>query len=141
MAELAERARDYATRAHQRIGQQRRYSEQPYHVHLEAVARLVASVSAATEMIAAAWLHDTAEDTPATLDDIEAEFGAAVADEPATAGSAASLASHGSTAPGFRNLALSGINAALEKRRAISYLYGTASNPACRGTESAYGAR
>ncbi len=80
MSDLIERARDYATRAHQRIGQQRKYSEQPYHVHLEAVARLVASVSDDAEMIAAAWLHDTVEDTPATLDDIEAEFGPAVAE-------------------------------------------------------------
>jgi (p)ppGpp synthase/HD superfamily hydrolase len=31
-------------------------------------------------MIAAAWLHDTVEDTPATLGDIEAHFGAAVAE-------------------------------------------------------------
>jgi hypothetical protein len=29
MSDLGERARDYATRAHQRIGQQRQYSEQP----------------------------------------------------------------------------------------------------------------
>lgn len=79
MSDLVERARDYATRAHQRIGQQRKYSKQPYHVHPEAVARLVASVSDDAEMIAAAWLHDTVEDTPATLDDIEAAFGPAVA--------------------------------------------------------------
>jgi (p)ppGpp synthase/HD superfamily hydrolase len=79
MSDLVERARDFATRAHQRIGQRRKYSQQPYHVHPEAVARLVADVSDDAEMIAAAWLHDTVEDTPATLDDIEAEFGPAVA--------------------------------------------------------------
>jgi len=80
MSDLVERARDYATKAHQRINQQRKYSKQPYHVHLEAAAKLVAGVTDDTEMIAAAWLHDTVEDTPATLDDIEAEFGASVAE-------------------------------------------------------------
>ena len=45
MSDLVERARDYATSAHQRIDQRRKYSKQPYHVHLEAVARLVAGVT------------------------------------------------------------------------------------------------
>jgi len=49
-------------------------------VHLEAVAKLVAGVSDDAEVIAAAWLHDTVEDTPATLDDIEAHFGSSVAE-------------------------------------------------------------
>ena len=70
MSELVERASDYATRAHQRIDQRRKYSKQPYHVHLQAVARLVASVSDDEEAIAAAWLHDTVEDTPATLEEM-----------------------------------------------------------------------
>ena len=80
MTDLVERASVYATRAHQRIDQRRKYSKQPYHVHLEAVAALVAGVTDDPEMIAAAWLHDTVEDTPATLEDIEAEFGVAVAE-------------------------------------------------------------
>ena len=80
MSELVERASDYATRAHQRIDQRRKYSKQPYHVHLQAVARLVASVSDDEEAIAAAWLHDTVEDTPATLEDIEENFGQSVAE-------------------------------------------------------------
>jgi hypothetical protein len=80
MADLTERARDYATRAHRRIDQRRKYSKQPYHVHLEAVARLVASVTDDPEMIAAAWLHDTVEDTQATLEDVEEQFGTAVAE-------------------------------------------------------------
>ncbi len=80
MSDLVECAREFATTAHQRIGQQRKYSKQPYHVHLEAVARLVATISDDQEMIAAAWLHDTVEDTPATLDDIEENFGASVAE-------------------------------------------------------------
>lgn len=80
MNDLVERAREFATSAHQRIGHRRKYSKQPYHVHLEAVAKLVAGVSDDPEMIAAAWLHDTVEDTPATLDDIEEHFGVAVSE-------------------------------------------------------------
>jgi (p)ppGpp synthase/HD superfamily hydrolase len=80
MSDLVERARRYATRAHKRIEYRRKYSDQPYDVYLEAVAKLVASVSDDPETLAAAWLHDTVEDTPATLGDIEAQFGAAVAE-------------------------------------------------------------
>lgn len=79
MSALIARARSFATSAHQRIGHRRKYSDQPYQEHLEAVARLVASVSDDEEMIAAAWLHDVVEDTPATLGDVEREFGPAVA--------------------------------------------------------------
>jgi hypothetical protein len=79
-SDLVERASDYATRAHQRIDQRRKYSKQPYHVHLQAVAALVASVCDDEEAIAAAWLHDTVEDTPATLEDIEEHFGQSVAE-------------------------------------------------------------
>jgi hypothetical protein len=39
----------------------------------------VTSVTDDPEMIAAAWLHDTVEDTPVTFQDIEKEFGAGVA--------------------------------------------------------------
>jgi hypothetical protein len=80
MNSLIERARTFATSAHQRIGQQRKYNNLPYDVHLRAVAKLVDSVTDDPEMIAAAWLHDTVEDTPATLDDIAENFGAAVAE-------------------------------------------------------------
>jgi hypothetical protein len=76
---LVHRAREFATQAHRRIEQTRKYSKQAYEVHLKAVADLVAWVSDDQEMIAAAWLHDTVEDTPATLGDIEREFGSEVA--------------------------------------------------------------
>ena len=79
-SDLIERARVYATKAHQRIDQRRKYSGQPYHVHLDKVAEIVASVTDDAETIAAAWLHDTVEDTPATLEDIEHEFGLSVAE-------------------------------------------------------------
>lgn len=79
-ANLAERARIYATQAHQRINHRRKYSNQPYHVHLEAIVKLLQQVTDDTELLAAAWLHDTVEDTPATLDNIENEFGQNVAE-------------------------------------------------------------
>lgn len=69
----------FATEAHQRIDHRRKYSNQPYAVHLERVAKTVASVTDSEEMIAAAWLHDVVEDTPATLDDIERNFGSSIA--------------------------------------------------------------
>jgi len=78
-ANLVHRAREFATQAHRRIDQRRKYSKQAYEVHLKAVADLVASATDDQEMIAAAWLHDTVEDTPATLGDIEREFGSGVA--------------------------------------------------------------
>ncbi|MDX2458221.1 MAG: HD domain-containing protein, partial [Gammaproteobacteria bacterium] len=80
MNDLVDSARIYATEAHQRINHRRKYNNEPYHVHLSAVAKLVASVTDDTEMVAAAWLHDTVEDTQATLEDIEAEFGVPVAE-------------------------------------------------------------
>ena len=79
MANLVKRAKVFATQAHQRIDQRRKYNNLPYHVHLEAVADIVASVTDDEEMIAAAWLHDVVEDTPATLEDLEKEFGTNVA--------------------------------------------------------------
>ena len=78
--EMVERARVFATAAHAAVGQLRKYTNEPYFVHPEEVARIVAAVPGATEeMIAAAWLHDTVEDTNVTVVDIWNEFGAVVA--------------------------------------------------------------
>ena len=79
MTDLVARAREFAIREHRRIDHRRKYSKQPYDVHLEAVADLVAGVTDDAEVIAAAWLHDIVEDTPITLDDVAREFGGAVA--------------------------------------------------------------
>jgi len=78
MDDLVERAQQFAIHAHRRIFHARKYSLQPYDVHLRAVAEIVASVCDDPEMIAAAWLHDTVEDTPATFPEIERAFGPAV---------------------------------------------------------------
>ncbi|BAO45284.1 HD domain-containing protein [Thiolapillus brandeum] len=79
MTDLVKRAKTFATSAHQRIDHRRKYSEQPYEVHLKSVASLIKEIEGSEEMIAAAWLHDTVEDTPATHHDIEQAFGPRVA--------------------------------------------------------------
>ena len=79
MDDLVARARRFATSTHRRIDQRRKYSFQPYEIHLRSVAEIVASVTDDPETIAAAWLHDTVEDTPVTRDDIERGFGPGIA--------------------------------------------------------------
>jgi GTP pyrophosphokinase len=55
--------------------EQRRKSGQLYVIHPIQVATIVASVGSDLETIMAALLHDTVEDTDATLDDILNRFG------------------------------------------------------------------
>jgi (p)ppGpp synthase/HD superfamily hydrolase len=78
--DLVTRARLYAERAHGAIDQRRKYSGRPYAEHLERVAARVAVATDDAAAIAAAWLHDVVEDTPATHADIEREFGPRVAE-------------------------------------------------------------
>lgn len=78
MNDLVARARTYAVQNHARINQRLKYTFQPYDVHLKGVADLVASVTDDPETIAAAWLHDTLEDTPATFEELMREFGPGV---------------------------------------------------------------
>lgn len=80
MSELIQKAKDFATTEHQRINHVRKYSNKPYQTHLQSVAKLVSTVTDDEEMIAAAWLHDTVEDTSATLGDIEESFGVPIAE-------------------------------------------------------------
>lgn len=77
--DLVARARRYAEHAHDAIDHRRKYSGRPYTEHLERVAARVAAVTGDAAAVAAAWLHDVVEDTPATHADIEREFGAHVA--------------------------------------------------------------
>lgn len=79
MSDLIQRAEAYATQAHERIDHRRKYNKLPYQEHLRTFAALVAEFTDDPETIAAAWLHDTLEDTPATSGQIEQEFGFAVA--------------------------------------------------------------
>lgn len=65
-------AADAAQQAH--LGQFRASGE-PYVVHPILVAAIVASSGGDTATVIGALLHDTVEDTPVTLDDIERQFG------------------------------------------------------------------
>lgn len=77
--DLAERALAFADAAHGAIGQRRKYTNEPYIVHPIAVAELVRSVPHSEAMLAAAYLHDVVEDTPVTIEEIDAAFGGEVA--------------------------------------------------------------
>ncbi len=75
--DLVDKAIVFATRAHH--GTERRGKGFPYIVHpLEAMA-IVATMSPDPELLAAAVLHDTVEDTDVTLEQIAREFGERVA--------------------------------------------------------------
>lgn len=60
-------------------GQVRKYTGEPYITHCEAVANMVHNAGCHERTIAAAWLHDTVEDTAVTNDDILRLFGETVA--------------------------------------------------------------
>jgi (p)ppGpp synthase/HD superfamily hydrolase len=78
--DLVHKAQVFAIAAHSAVGQKRKYTGEPYFVHPAEVARIVAEVPDSTpEMVAAAWLHDTVEDTGVTLTDIHMNFGPEVA--------------------------------------------------------------
>jgi len=75
---VVEKAMHFATTAHagEIVGghQVRKYSGMPYVVHLAEVAATVKSVGGSDIQQAVAFLHDTVEDTDATLDEIYEEF-------------------------------------------------------------------
>lgn len=75
--ELIQRAYVYAANAHQG---QTRLSGEPYLSHPLAVAYTLADMGFDEPTIAAGLLHDTVEDTKATLDEIDERFGGDVAD-------------------------------------------------------------
>jgi hypothetical protein len=76
-AELLRRAYDVAARCHQ---DQKRYSGDPYITHPVAVMRILAQLDTADDqMLCAAILHDTVEDTPYTMTELRRDFGAGIA--------------------------------------------------------------
>ena len=77
---MVERARVFATAAHAAVGQVRKYTFEPYIVHPAEVAKIVGDAGGTEAMVAAAWLHDTVEDTGVTIETIRAEFGVEVAE-------------------------------------------------------------
>lgn len=74
---LFDRAAQFAIEAHS--GAERRGKGFPYIIHPMEAAAIVASVSNDPELLAAAILHDTVEDTDVTLEQIAALFGPRVA--------------------------------------------------------------
>lgn len=79
MTPRVKQALDFATAAHASIGQKRKYTGEDYIVHPIAVMEIVKTVPHTEEMLMAALLHDTVEDTPVTIEDIQQEFGDVVA--------------------------------------------------------------
>ena len=67
----------FAAVAHE--GQVRKYTGEPYVTHPVAVAGIVNTVVNDKNMLVAALLHDTVEDTDVTLEQVNKEFGAVVA--------------------------------------------------------------
>lgn len=75
---MIEQAKRFAETVH--AGQTRKGAgAEPYTVHLEEVAGLVAGFGASEAAICAAWLHDTVEDCGVTQAEVAAQFGAKVA--------------------------------------------------------------
>ncbi len=70
--DLINRAYVFSMKAH---GAQRRASGDPYFLHPLEVAGILADMKLDTGSIVTALLHDTVEDTVATLDDISVKFG------------------------------------------------------------------
>lgn len=74
--ELIEKAYEYALTHH---ADQKRKSGEDYITHCLSVASLLMDYKMDAKTIAAALLHDTVEDTPITLKDVEKDFGTEIA--------------------------------------------------------------
>lgn len=70
---LLSKAKQFAINAHDSIGQKRKYTGEPYHVHCERVAALLQEVTQDEEVLAAAWLHDVLEDVAPVNSDYSEE--------------------------------------------------------------------
>jgi len=74
---LLDRAIIFAVKAH--AGTERRGKGFPYIVHPMEAVEIVATITPDQELLAAAALHDTVEDTDVTIEQIRAEFGDRIA--------------------------------------------------------------
>lgn len=75
------RAKMFARKAHAGLGIITTSGDhKPQLEHLQEVADLVWASGGSDNEIAAAWLHDSVEDTPTTLSDIQETFGQEIAD-------------------------------------------------------------
>lgn len=77
---IVEKAQMFAAGAHAGVGQKRKYTGEDYIHHPVAVADIVRNNGGSDEMIAAALLHDTIEDTQVTFGHIFSLFGERVAE-------------------------------------------------------------
>ena len=75
--DLLDRAIVFAVRAHS--GTERRGKGFPYIVHPMEAVSIVATMTSDQELLAAAALHDTVEDSDVTVDDIRSHFGERIA--------------------------------------------------------------
>ena len=75
--ELLDRAIVFAVKAH--AGTERRGKGFPYIIHPMEAMEIVATMTTDQELLAAAALHDTVEDTDVTIEDIRMEFGDRIA--------------------------------------------------------------
>ena len=73
-----DKAVKFAVEAHQ--GTERRGKGYPYIIHPMEAASIVASITNDQEMLAAAILHDTIEDTDVTIEQVREQFGDRVAE-------------------------------------------------------------
>ncbi len=77
MSELVNKAKEFARKLH--ADQKRKgVAQEPYEEHLAEVVDFTARHGGDEIAVAAAWLHDTVEDCPATFDDLETRFGTEV---------------------------------------------------------------
>lgn len=75
--ELFDKAVVFACQKHS--GQRRKLSDAPYFLHPMEVAAIVGTMSDDQNLLAAAVLHDTVEDTDTTIEEIKENFGKRVA--------------------------------------------------------------
>lgn len=76
MSELVDKAVIFATQKH--AGQVRKFGSTPYILHPLEVAVIVSTLTDDENTIAAGVLHDTVEDTDATIEEIRENFGSRV---------------------------------------------------------------
>ena len=75
--DILDKAIVFAVKAH--AGTERRGKGFPYIVHPMEAMEIVATITSDQELLAAAALHDTVEDTDVTVEDLRAEFGDRIA--------------------------------------------------------------
>lgn len=75
--DVIQKAEKFAQEAHK--DHQRKYTGDPYYVHLDEVRNIVKQAGGTVEQQAAALLHDTVEDTSVTPADVTREFGPKIA--------------------------------------------------------------